>query len=97
MHFYQGYAARTRGLTGEAAYAAPAALHDPCAVLAITHPELFTMHRLHVVVETAGTQTRGMTHADTRPWANPAEANVDVVVSADGPRAVAMVLDALLL
>ena len=97
MHYYQGYAARTRGLTGEAAYAAPAALHDPCAVMVITHPELFSLLRLHVVVETAGTQTRGMTHADTRPWADPAEANVDVVVRADGPRAVAMVLDALML
>ena len=95
MHFYQGYSARTRGLTGDAAYAAPAPLHDPCAVMAITHPELFSMQRLHVAVETAGAYTRGMTHADTRPWADLAAATVDVVVTADGPRAVAVVLDAL--
>ena len=95
MHFYQGYAARLAGKTGAAAHAIGAPLHDPCAVLAITHPELFERRRLHVVVETAGTHTRGMTLADTRPWADPAMANTDVVAVADGPAAVAVVLDAL--
>ena len=79
----------------DAAHAVGAPLHDPCAVLALTHPQLFETARLHVVVETAGTHTRGMTLADTRPWADPEAANVDVMVRADGPAAVAVVLDAL--
>ena len=95
MHFYQGYAARLAGKTGDEAHAVGAPLHDPCAVLAVTHPQLFETARLHVVVETDGTHTRGMTLADTRPWADPEAANVDVVVRADGPAAVAVVLDAL--
>ena len=95
MHFYQGYAARLEGKTGAAAHAVGAPLHDPCAVLAVTHPDLFERRKLHVVVETEGTHTRGMTLADTRPWADPADANIDVVAVADGPAAVAVVLDAL--
>ena len=95
MHFYQGYAARLEGKTGAAAHAVGAPLHDPCAVLAVTHPDLFERRRLHVVVETEGTHTRGMTLADSRPWADPADANTDVVAVADGPAAVAVVLDAL--
>ena len=43
-----------------------AALHDPCAVLALTHPELFTRQEAHVVVETQGEHTRGMTVIDRR-------------------------------
>ena len=43
-----------------------AAVHDPCAVLALTHPELFTARSSHVVVETGGELTRGMTVIDQR-------------------------------
>jgi len=42
------------------------AVHDPCAVLALTHPELFTRVEAHVVVETQGEHTRGMTLIDQR-------------------------------
>lgn len=96
MHFYQGYSARLAGLTGSAAHAHPAPLHDPCAVLAITRPELFRVERHHVVVETTGAHTRGMTLADMRPWADPSKANVDVVVQADTAPAISEVLQALL-
>ncbi len=43
-----------------------AAVHDPCAVMALTHPHLFTTQRRHVSVEIHGTQTRGMTVIDER-------------------------------
>lgn len=42
-------------------------LHDPCAVLAITHPELIEHTRRRVGVELTGTLTRGMTVVDQRP------------------------------
>ena len=71
-----------------------APLFDPCAVLAVTHPELFAMRRRHVVVETRGQYTRGMTLADLRPWADPSNANVTVVETAD-PSCVAVILDAI--
>ena len=43
-----------------------AALHDPLAVLALTHPALFTSSERHVAVETHGELTRGMTVIDRR-------------------------------
>lgn len=45
---------------------AEGAMHDPCAVLAVTHPHLFVTRRRHVDVECAGTLTRGMTVVDER-------------------------------
>ena len=41
-------------------------LHDPCAVLAVTHPELLKVTPRHVAVETKGEYTRGMTVVDER-------------------------------
>ena len=45
-----------------------APLHDPCAVLAVTHPELFEFQSRSVRVETDGAHTRGMTVVDERGW-----------------------------
>ncbi|HEY1738447.1 MAG TPA: nucleoside hydrolase [Acidimicrobiia bacterium] len=45
-----------------------AALHDPCAVLAVTDPELFAGARVPVDIETKGEHTRGMTLVDRRSW-----------------------------
>jgi len=56
------YAASTPG----ARAAGAAAMHDPCAVLQVTHPELFESIRLPVAVETRGRYTRGMTVVDSR-------------------------------
>lgn len=39
-------------------------LHDPCAVLSLVKPELFTIRPAKVTVETKGLQTRGATLAD---------------------------------
>ncbi|MEM7272093.1 MAG: nucleoside hydrolase [Actinomycetota bacterium] len=42
-------------------------LHDPCAVLAVTNPEVIGTEARHVDVELTGTITRGMTVVDQRP------------------------------
>lgn len=42
------------------------AMHDPCAVFAVTHPELFVFLPRDVEVELNGTLTRGMTVVDER-------------------------------
>lgn len=59
-----------------------APLHDPCAVLAVTHPHLFEWRDLHVDVELAGALTRGMTVIDERN-PTPHEPNVSVAVDCD--------------
>jgi inosine-uridine nucleoside N-ribohydrolase len=43
-----------------------AALHDPLAVLALTHPDLFEGTDRHVTIETRGEHTAGMTVIDRR-------------------------------
>ncbi|MDQ6696853.1 MAG: nucleoside hydrolase [Actinomycetota bacterium] len=43
-----------------------APLHDPCALLALTHPTLFGRTVLPIAVETSGRLTRGMTVVDRR-------------------------------
>lgn len=42
-------------------------LHDPCAVLAVTHPDIVARAKRRVDVELAGTHTRAMTVVDQRP------------------------------
>ena len=60
-----------------------APVHDPCAVLALTHPELFTRRRAHVDVELTGTHTRGMTLVDNRPIREALPHNVDLLETVD--------------
>lgn len=60
-----GYLENIRLLTGESL---EAVLHDPCAVLATTDPELFEFADRYVSVETRGEHTRGMTLVDQRSW-----------------------------
>ena len=71
------------------------ALHDPCAVLAITHPHLFEFRPRRVVVELDGTHTRGMTVVDER-FDPPAGSHgvVEVGYVADGPAVLDLVVDA---
>jgi inosine-uridine nucleoside N-ribohydrolase len=57
--YLDGYAATHFGER-----AAP--LHDPCALLALTHPELFGRSSVPISVETNGRLTRGMTVVDRR-------------------------------
>ncbi len=63
--FLGEYLATTRRLTGSGA---DAALHDPCAVLALARPEYFDFASRSVTVELTGEHTRGMTVIDRRPW-----------------------------
>lgn len=66
---------------------AGAALHDPCAVLALTHPHLFERRHLHVAVETSGVLTRGMTVIDRRTLRDRPPANCDVLTHVDADAA----------
>ena len=72
-----------------------AALHDPLAVLAVTHPQLFERRRRHVVVETRGEFTAGMTVIDERLLTERAPANCDVLVDVDHDTAFDLILDAI--
>ena len=60
-----------------------AAVHDPCAVLALTHPQLFTSRPRRVVVETAGVHTRGMTLIDDRGLLERREPNTTLLETID--------------
>ena len=59
------------------------ALHDPCAVLAVTHPELFRLEPSSVVVELDGTHTRGMTLVDQRTTRRRGTPNAEVAHGID--------------
>ncbi len=74
---------------------AGAAMHDPLAVLALTHPHLFTVAERHVTVETAwGASTRGMTVIDERTLVERAAPNARVLVDVDADGAFAVLVDA---
>jgi len=64
-----------------------AAVHDPCAVLALTHPDLFVRQPRHVKVETGGRLTRGMTVIDRRTVVDRHPPNVDVLEHIDADAA----------
>src|SRR3954452_7389450 len=72
-----------------------AAVHDPCAVLALTHPQLFDRSDHHVVVETRGEHTRGMTLIDRRDLIDRPASNCDVITSIDADRAFGVIVEAI--
>jgi inosine-uridine nucleoside N-ribohydrolase len=72
---------------------AGAALHDPLAVLAITHPDLFDRINRHVVVETRGEHTAGMTVIDVRHLRERSDPNCQVLTHVDADAAFAVILD----
>ena len=78
-------------LNGEAA----AALHDPCAVLAVTHPELFRFEALPIAVALDGALTRGMTVIDQRWAGRSLEPRVAVGVELEAAAALELMLDSL--
>jgi inosine-uridine nucleoside N-ribohydrolase len=78
-------------LRGEAA----AALHDPCAVLAVTHPSLFEFAHRPVAVELSGALTRGMTVIDGRYSARHVLPQVEVALRIDAASAFALLIAAL--
>jgi inosine-uridine nucleoside N-ribohydrolase len=86
--FSANYIARHEHMPG-------AALHDPLAVLAVTHPELFERARRHVAVETRGEHTAGMTVIDRRGMHDRGSENCDVLERVDADAAWSIVLDAI--
>jgi inosine-uridine nucleoside N-ribohydrolase len=76
VFFSRAYIGRHDSMTG-------AAVHDPCAVLALTHPQLFTSRDCHVTVETIGVHTRGMTVIDNRDLVERPSPNCEVLQSID--------------
>lgn len=71
------------------------AVHDPCAVLALTHPELFTTKDHHVVVETHGELTRGMTLIDQRGLIEREHPNCTVQWDVDASKAFDVIVAAI--
>jgi inosine-uridine nucleoside N-ribohydrolase len=78
--FASTYVARHDGFGG-------APVHDACAVLALSHPELFERRRAHVAVETRGEHTRGMTVVDLRQLKERPAPNTDVLMGVDAAAA----------
>jgi inosine-uridine nucleoside N-ribohydrolase len=70
------------------------ALHDPCAVLAVTAPQLLEFEDRAVSVELQGTLTRGMTVVDERSARRRDPANVAVAYQIDAAQAMRCVLAA---
>ena len=70
------------------------ALHDPCAVLAVTNPELFGLKPRQVEIELDGRLTRGMTVVDARPSVEPRRRNARFGYSVDAARVLRMIIDA---
>lgn len=64
-----------------------AAVHDPLAVLALTHPELIPRAPRHVQIETQGEHTRGMTVIDERLLVGRPPPNVEVSYDVDADAA----------
>ncbi len=74
---------------------AGAALHDPLAVLAVTHPHLFDGTDRHVDIETRGEHTTGMTVIDRRDISDREAPNAHVLEQVDADAAWQLVMDAL--
>ena len=70
-------------------------LHDPCAVLAVTDPQLFTSAAYHVAVETKGELTRGATVVDRRTGSRSSSPNTTVLQTIDDEAAFEVLLDSL--
>ena len=68
-------------------------LHDAVAVIAVTHPRLFTTSRRPVAVELRGEHTRGMTVVDDRPGAQGTGA-CDVVREVQADRVKELIIEA---
>ena len=71
------------------------AIHDPLAVMALSHPHLFERVERHVVVETRGEYTRGMTVIDQRKVTERQTPNCDMLTSVDAPAAFDVALEAI--
>jgi|SRR6056297_2199851 len=72
-----------------------AAVHDPLAVFAVTHPDLFERAPRHVAVETRGEHTRGMTVIDRRTITSRPAPNCDVLTTVDDDAGFDLLIDAI--
>ena len=72
-----------------------AAVHDPLAVFAVTHPALFERTARHVSIETRGEHTRGMTVIDQRAISARAAPNCDVLTAVDAEAGFDLLIDAI--
>ncbi len=72
-----------------------APMHDPLAVLALTHPELFAAHDARLDIEVSGAHTRGMTVVDQRSFREMPAPNCRVLKTVDADAAFALIVDAL--
>ena len=89
LEFFSGtYTSRHHGIGG-------APVHDPLAVMALTHPHLFTTRNAHVTVETAGTRTLGMTVIDQRDLKEVPGGNCTWQTGVDADAAWQVVVDAI--
>jgi len=89
LDFFSGtYRSRHHNIVG-------APVHDPCAVMALTHPHLFTRSRKHVQIETHGTLTAGMTLIDDRDLKEVPEPNCDVLTGVDADAAWQVLVEAI--
>ncbi len=86
--FSHAYVSRHHDMLG-------AAVHDPCAVMALTHPELFERKFAHVEVETRGRLTRGMTVIDQRNLLEVPDANCDLLTKIDVDAGFAIINEAI--
>lgn len=71
------------------------AVHDPCAVMVLTHPELFTARPHHVTVETSGSLTTGMTLIDMRGLIERLAPNCDVTWDVDAEAAFDVIVESI--
>jgi len=86
--FAQNYISRHDEIRG-------AALHDPLAVMAVTHPHLFDVVERHVAIETTGRHTAGMTVIDRRDISDREPPNARVLEHVDADAAWRVVVGAL--
>ncbi len=68
-------------------------LHDPCAIMVISHPELFEFANRNVEVELTGTYTRGMTVVDERNVKNDLKKNVELALNIDRQKAMDLLIE----
>jgi len=71
------------------------AVHDPCAVMVLTHPQLFTARPHHVTVETSGSLTTGMTLIDMRGLIERLAPNCDVTWDVDAEAAFDVIVESI--
>ena len=73
---------------------AGAPMHDPCAVMALIHPEIFTIRPMYVQIETAGEYCRGTTVGDLLGFSGHAP-NADVLMDVDRARFADLLVEAI--